>query len=273
MITRNIFFHSYKGGVGRTYLLANVAIELINSNYKVGIVDLDYDAPGVSHMLYKHFNNAKLETVDKDLVYLLVDDEPMKTNEAVKKFSNDKLLLLSINPHQPANRMDRLYDLTLKGGFNKRLFKIINVFIDLYKLDFVLFDLRPGFSFLVYTMANLSDLSFQIFRVTTQDLYGTKILSNALAAKSDNANVLIPSLIPMSIENYEVKLEEILNREFGNKKVKPIHGQFIPLLQTLLIDDSMLVDNLTIDKGSVEFAKIMETIKSVTERIKGLNDV
>ncbi|MBV6340926.1 P-loop NTPase [Candidatus Magnetobacterium casense] len=265
MKTRNVFFHSYKGGVGRTYLLVNVAIELISLGYTVGIVDLDYDAPGVSHLLYKHFN-MKFETVEKDLLYLIVGNAPMEINCAIKKFG-DKLLLLPINPYQPPKYIDGLHELALANEFTKRFSEIIRLFIELCGLNVVIFDLRPGFSFLVFTMANLSDLAFQIFRVTTQDLYGTKILSKSFAAKSDNANVLIPSLIPMSIEYYEEKLKEILSREFGTETVKPIHGQFIPLLQALLIDDSMLADNLTIDKASVEFAKINQTIKNITLRI------
>ena len=40
-------FYSFKGGVGRTMALVNVAVELANSGRRVVIVDFDLEAPGI----------------------------------------------------------------------------------------------------------------------------------------------------------------------------------------------------------------------------------
>ncbi|MCG8528383.1 MAG: AAA family ATPase, partial [Opitutales bacterium] len=47
---RTITFYSYKGGVGRTMSLANVAWRLAQKGKRVGLVDLDLEAPGLSLM-------------------------------------------------------------------------------------------------------------------------------------------------------------------------------------------------------------------------------
>jgi DNA-binding CsgD family transcriptional regulator len=44
-----ITFYSYKGGVGRSFLLANVAATLSRWGYRVLCVDFDLEAPGLSH--------------------------------------------------------------------------------------------------------------------------------------------------------------------------------------------------------------------------------
>src|SRR4051812_16019418 len=44
-----ITFYSFKGGVGRTMALANVAWILSANNYRVLMVDWDLEAPGLHH--------------------------------------------------------------------------------------------------------------------------------------------------------------------------------------------------------------------------------
>src|SRR5690349_21130934 len=44
-----ITFYSYKGGVGRSFLLANVAATLSRWGYRVLCVDFDLEAPGLAH--------------------------------------------------------------------------------------------------------------------------------------------------------------------------------------------------------------------------------
>src|SRR5947207_7956161 len=44
-----ITFYSYKGGVGRSMALANVAVLLAKWGKKVLVVDWDLEAPGVEH--------------------------------------------------------------------------------------------------------------------------------------------------------------------------------------------------------------------------------
>src|SRR5437879_4694873 len=46
-----VTFYSYKGGVGRTMALANIATLLASWGKKVLVVDWDLEAPGVEHFL------------------------------------------------------------------------------------------------------------------------------------------------------------------------------------------------------------------------------
>jgi cellulose biosynthesis protein BcsQ len=64
-----ITFYSYKGGVGRSMALANIAYELSRRNKKVLMVDWDLEAPG----LEKYFSGFTIESSGEGLLPLLVE--------------------------------------------------------------------------------------------------------------------------------------------------------------------------------------------------------
>ncbi len=55
-----VTFYSYKGGVGRTMALANVAALLARWGYKVLAVDWDLEAPGLEQFFAGHLNRDEL---------------------------------------------------------------------------------------------------------------------------------------------------------------------------------------------------------------------
>lgn len=71
-----ITFYSYKGGVGRSMALANIAYELSKRKQKVLVVDWDLEAPGIE----RYFSSFKIENSSEGLLQLLVafksDSEP-----------------------------------------------------------------------------------------------------------------------------------------------------------------------------------------------------
>ena len=52
-----ITFYSFKGGVGRTMALANIAVLLVRSGKKVLAVDWDLEAPGLD----KYFKSETIK--------------------------------------------------------------------------------------------------------------------------------------------------------------------------------------------------------------------
>lgn len=62
-----ITFYSYKGGVGRSMALANIAYELSKRKFKVLIVDWDLEAPGIE----RFFSSFKIDNSSEGLLQLL----------------------------------------------------------------------------------------------------------------------------------------------------------------------------------------------------------
>ena len=53
-----VTFYSYKGGVGRTFVLANIGALLSQWGYKILCVDWDLEAPGL-HLFFKQGFNEE----------------------------------------------------------------------------------------------------------------------------------------------------------------------------------------------------------------------
>ncbi|MEM5564738.1 AAA family ATPase [Psychroserpens sp. AS72] len=62
---KTITFYSYKGGVGRSLTLANIAMRLADLGKKVCLIDFDLEAPGL-HLKFKDYLNSK--NIKKGLV-------------------------------------------------------------------------------------------------------------------------------------------------------------------------------------------------------------
>lgn len=62
---KTITFYSYKGGVGRSLALSNMAIRLSEYNKKVCIIDFDLDAPGLQ---FKFKNYSLTKSIEKGIV-------------------------------------------------------------------------------------------------------------------------------------------------------------------------------------------------------------
>ena len=66
---KTITFYSYKGGVGRTLALANVAERLSEFNRRVCILDFDLEAPGVPFKFRGSINPSKIQSGIVDYIY------------------------------------------------------------------------------------------------------------------------------------------------------------------------------------------------------------
>ncbi len=75
-----ITFYSYKGGVGRTMCLANIAVLLAKWGHKVLMVDWDWEAPGLErYFVSENFNgktNGKTSTTPAGIDLSIVKEKP-----------------------------------------------------------------------------------------------------------------------------------------------------------------------------------------------------
>jgi tetratricopeptide (TPR) repeat protein len=82
---RTITFYSYKGGVGRSLALANIASRLLEFNRSVCVMDFDLEAPGV-HMKFKRLQfNTPSQKGLVDYIYDFVKNGVL--NESILPFS------------------------------------------------------------------------------------------------------------------------------------------------------------------------------------------
>ena len=84
-----ITFYSYKGGVGRTMALANIAVLLAQWRYKVLIADWDLEAPGLEYF-FKDYLNLEAVTQQTGIIDLLnhVSNNETEQENAVLSLKN-----------------------------------------------------------------------------------------------------------------------------------------------------------------------------------------
>ncbi|MCK4762284.1 MAG: NACHT domain-containing protein, partial [Candidatus Aminicenantes bacterium] len=201
-----ISFYSYKGGVGRTLSLVNVAAALAKEGKSVLIWDLDLEAPGIQTFpLLNRFGIE--EEIKTGVIDILLDFQ-----EKGFKIKGDKLIKSSIYSFKSENLPDDYKALgkiqvlpagKLEQGYTEKFSRIeweklfdgeenigFQVFEECLKVlddldfDYVLIDSRTGLTHIaLVTTILLPDLVFLVFNYNEQNLRGLNSIHAALHAE------------------------------------------------------------------------------------------
>ena len=90
-----ITFYSYKGGVGRTMALANVAYIFARAGFEVVLVDWDLEAPGLERFFYEETSELQEQP---GLLDLLLDYKAL-TSRSWEEINQESAPLLSTEPY------------------------------------------------------------------------------------------------------------------------------------------------------------------------------
>ena len=199
-MTSVITFYSYKGGVGRTMSLVNIAT-ILARKYKVLIVDWDLESAGVE----TYFDQAgcdislnQMETKD-GLIQLITSTTSADSSENEKnwrkyiftiKLSDDISLDLLSSGSKSTSYKEKLYDLNWKEFYEKRggaffLDRIRNEWIEEY--DFILIDSRTGLADIARVCTvHMPDVLVAVFTSNFQSLEVARVARDAQKYRSDD---------------------------------------------------------------------------------------
>jgi MinD-like ATPase involved in chromosome partitioning or flagellar assembly len=230
-----VTFYSYKGGVGRSMALANVAWLLAEgSNRKVLVVDWDLEAPGLHR-----FFGMKDEDISKGLIEVLNDYKALLRKETGSL--PEKLVDLHkyVQPIRPFSNGGRISILAAGGQQDTRAYAAaINAFSweDFYanwrgfgfiehlkeqlrtfeETDIVLVDSRTGVTDIggICTL-QLPDVVVILFAMNDQNILGAKSVAERISKKAGELEgraappilILRPARIERSSGNQDKKLE------------------------------------------------------------------
>lgn len=248
---KKIAFWSYKGGTGRTLTLCNVAVELMRMGKNVGIIDLDFEAPGVQ-LLFK----LNIEDVEKQLsltdliIHRVIRLLSKAVHEVTGLVSNPELRgRLYILPTINSTELDNI-------KFDDDTFIFLNAifdnFIQLYLLDYLLIDTRTGFSVTSGLAATFSDATFICLRLDKQNVSGVEKAINGFKMHRAEFH-LIFSNVP-KIKGANAKIAEV-EAKLGAK------GEVIlELVPELILDEniySLSKPEHALSKGYRKIAEII----------------
>lgn len=186
-----ISVHSYRGGTGKTNLIANLASTIMAQGKRVGIVDTDIQSPGI-HVLFGLDSEQINCTLNdylwgnsdiKDAVYRVTDVLKAK-NQIPNKINGDVFLIPSSIKVDDISRILREgYDINLLIDGFKQIIACLN-------LDYLLIDTHPGLNEETLISIGISDTLVIMLRPDSQDFQGTAVTVE-VARKLDVENMLL----------------------------------------------------------------------------------
>lgn len=244
-----VTFYSYKGGVGRSMAVLNVASLIASRGFRVLIIDFDLEAPGLSHLIGKEAipakgksaRNSPSKQILKPGVVELLSDAVLRGPESdllSKPFSQiAEKYTFSYNPPEglkqhsgaklsimPAGRLDeeysaRLDQLDLPGLYKepensgKRLIlRFREILIHSGHYDYILVDSRTGHSDEAgICTRDLADHRMIVSGLNTQNITGTAAFLRNLrsALRHEGKDLITPDIILSPVPNGEDDLVSV----------------------------------------------------------------
>lgn len=190
-----IAFHSYKGGVGRSVTLANVATILALKGRKVGCIDLDVEAPGL-HIIF----GIKDIEENSSLLNLLKNKHTSLPRNAIKEVqlknkrsSSPGSIYLLPTINNPSILDTLIWDVEIQNTLKS----LIDSFCNRYNLDDLLIDVRTGISGTAPLAYLIADKIIILLRLGEQNLKGTKRLKDSLKVLGKEV-IIVPCAVPSS---------------------------------------------------------------------------
>jgi MinD-like ATPase involved in chromosome partitioning or flagellar assembly len=226
-----VSIHSFRGGVGKSNVVANLAATMALQGKKVGIVDTDIQSPGI-HVIFG-FDEDKIQYSLNDYLwgYCQIQDTAYDVSHVLKGMSNfysngnvngngngngngkynraDRgegslyLIPSSIKAGEIARILREGYDVgRLNDGFQELLYSL--------DLDYLLIDTHPGLNEETLLSIAISDVLVVILRPDRQDYQGTAVTVD-IARKLEVPKTMLLVNKALSTHNFDALKREVQN--------------------------------------------------------------
>ncbi|MCA2963479.1 MAG: pentapeptide repeat-containing protein, partial [Acidobacteriaceae bacterium] len=273
-------FYSYKGGVGRTLALVNVAVALAKRGKSVILWEADLEAPGLLEMPFF----AGLREKAKGGVIDLLADTESDAGRALEryllvhpKFEQARLRILPAGKPGVgyAKRYNQVRWDDLFGGestLGSHRFEQIRAGLDSFQPDFVLVDSRTGITDIggICTV-QLPDAVMLVYRLGRQDAAGLRDIYAALGnterlkkiRKEPLKLLLAATMIP---DGFPELTGERMQAVEGLGKAGELRAHFrIPLVPKLLLQEEVWTDEFPDEAVSQVYDQMARDLMELAE--------
>ena len=244
-----ITFYSYKGGVGRSLSLINVAYQLSQKKgQRIGLIDLDIEAGGLNQILKKGIKQ------DKDLLSLLIPnnrdvselDKYIQEINFQKEIKPNVFLLPTISDPKLLDSIR--WDRTTQRFLSDELFP---TFGRTYSLDYIFIDSRSGLSEFSIFALKAASLEVLVCRLDRQNRYGIKHMVEVCSAASKPYKIIV-SACPS-----EGRAKHLCSFE---KEIKAKIDNILPYVPSLYYEEFVISKKFPKHKLSKEYLKLAVAI-------------
>ncbi|MDF5733226.1 MAG: MinD/ParA family protein [Rhizonema sp. PD38] len=254
-----IAVHSFRGGTGKSNLIANMAATMTLQGQRVGIIDTDIQSPGI-HVIFglnenkieRALNDYLWERCDiKDAAYDVTDTLLAEQGNIGNVKGRLYLVPSSIKASEIARILREGYDVVrLNDGFQELIRSL--------KLDYLLIDTHPGLNEETLLSIGISNVLVILLRPDNQDFQGTAVTVDvARKLKVPKMLMVINKALPnLNFPDLQQQVEKIYT--------VPVAG-ILPLSEEMVQLASKGLFSLRYPGHPIS-----KTIKGITEQIAGL---
>lgn len=232
-----ITFYSYKGGVGRSMCLANVAVLLNSWGLKVLIIDWDLEAPGLEHYFSEYISLPKA-TMEYGIIDILDSSKELNWT--------DHLIQINIEDREPIDLLtsgkkiksyhQKVRDFDIERFYKSNGWNKIETLRKEWEqnYDFVLIDSRTGITdFGGICTIHLPDIVMLLFTPNNQGFQGTlDIVSRAKEAQQnlpfEREKLIFLPVITKVDSNSEFRLTQEWLQKFS-KQLNVVYDDWLPV--------------------------------------------
>lgn len=174
-MTKIVSVHSFRGGTGKSNLIANLGATIARHGQRVGIVDTDIQSPGI-HIIFG-LDESKIQRSLNDYLWgrCTIKEAVYNVSHALKAkdekaIADGSLYLIpsSIKASEISRILREGYDVSrLNDGFEEIIHHL--------HLDYLLIDTHPGLNEETLLSIAISDILVVILRPDSQDFQGTAV--------------------------------------------------------------------------------------------------
>lgn len=240
-----ISIHSFRGGTGKSNIVANLSTLCSINGAKVGVIDTDIQSPGI-HIIFG-LGNKKLKYTLNDFLYKKCKIDAVAVDLTKQlKLKDGKLFLFpaALDANEITKILREGYEVSaMSEGFHE--------IIDKKNLDYLFIDTHPGLNEETFLSIALSDILFVVLRSDEQDYLGTAVTLE-IAKKFEIPKILL--ILNKILPKY--------SKEDVEKKVRKAFN--IPIAGTIYYSDDFAdaasKEVFILDHPEHEFTKVIEQI-------------
>ncbi len=170
---KKIFFHSFRGGTGKSNISANISACLARKGKKVVLIDLDIQSPGV-HAVFG-FKGSDIKNSLNDFLW-----KKCEITKVIHKLSSRIPLESGEIYFIPSSIETNDIIRTLREGYDfTQLTKGFTILEDELHPDYLVVDTHPGLYEETLFSLSVADILFIIMRPDEQDFQGTSVTLEA----------------------------------------------------------------------------------------------
>jgi MinD-like ATPase involved in chromosome partitioning or flagellar assembly len=198
-----VTFHSFKGGVGRTTLVASYAIRVASDDEtrRIAILDLDLEAPGIGSLLGAETERGVLDVLVDHIATGRIDLEGASSPAQLGGSIGSRITVFGAGRADEAyvQKLARLDFSSTEPGVENPVGAALSAMLKTIKssFDVILLDSRAGLHDLAgMSLHGLAHVDVLAFRGTAQNLAGLSQTLRTLGSRDDAQLVLIETMLP-----------------------------------------------------------------------------